>query len=431
MIDVGTGPARARARHPGPLGVDAPGGGGAGPALPRDHLLARRRADERPSRSTPRRRIRQLRRRRSIACSMDADVGARPRLRRVVRRPDRAALRGTPAAARARRSCSPRRLAPALHAGRPRALLRARAAAAGPLFVRRRRGAGAPRSHGGTARLARRDCVLRSARHCASCSAPASPRLMRGGCGCSRACDFARDRAAVDRADARRHRRRRRSTGSVPVDHTREYCGCFRRPRAVTLDRTGHLGTVTQPGDVRRGRGGASSRRAGAEARRRTRATPAGARADAPRSAPSTSPGPLGRPRGRCLDEPALAARLARLRAAVVFAHPHPLHGGTMHTKVVYQGGQGAGARSAAPCCASTSAASAGAPAPFDNGAARSDDFRAALDFMAARYPGAATLGGRHLVRRVDRAHGRRARRSASSTLIGIAPPLHMYDFTP
>ena len=24
-------------------------------------------------------------------------------------------------------------------------------------------------------------------------------------------------------------------------------------------------------------------------------------------------------------------------RAAVVFAHPHPLHGGTMHTKVVYR----------------------------------------------------------------------------------------------
>ncbi|MGQ0732791.1 MAG: hypothetical protein ACT4QD_03945, partial [Acidobacteriota bacterium] len=24
-------------------------------------------------------------------------------------------------------------------------------------------------------------------------------------------------------------------------------------------------------------------------------------------------------------------------RAAAVFAHPHPLHGGTMHTKAVYQ----------------------------------------------------------------------------------------------
>jgi alpha/beta superfamily hydrolase len=32
-------------------------------------------------------------------------------------------------------------------------------------------------------------------------------------------------------------------------------------------------------------------------------------------------------------DEPG-----TRPRAAVVFAHPHPQHGGTMHTKVVYQG---------------------------------------------------------------------------------------------
>ena len=32
------------------------------------------------------------------------------------------------------------------------------------------------------------------------------------------------------------------------------------------------------------------------------------------------------------LDLPATAPR-----AAAVFAHPHPLHGGTMHTKAVYQ----------------------------------------------------------------------------------------------
>src|SRR5262245_45242003 len=29
---------------------------------------------------------------------------------------------------------------------------------------------------------------------------------------------------------------------------------------------------------------------------------------------------------------------VSRLRAAVVFAHPLPTHGGTMHTKVVFQG---------------------------------------------------------------------------------------------
>ena len=40
------------------------------------------------------------------------------------------------------------------------------------------------------------------------------------------------------------------------------------------------------------------------------------------------------------------------------------------------------------------------------------DDFRAALDFMAARYPGRAAVGRRLLVRRVGRADGRRARPS-------------------
>ena len=49
---------------------------------------------------------------------------------------------------------------------------------------------------------------------------------------------------------------------------------------------------------------------------------------------------------------------------------------------------------SAAPCCASTSAASARATASFDEGRGELDDFRAALDFMAARYPGAPLWAG-------------------------------------
>ena len=43
-------------------------------------------------------------------------------------------------------------------------------------------------------------------------------------------------------------------------------------------------------------------------------------------------PGPLG-PLEALLEPPA-----GELRAAVVFAHPLPTHGGTMHTKVVFQG---------------------------------------------------------------------------------------------
>ena len=45
--------------------------------------------------------------------------------------------------------------------------------------------------------------------------------------------------------------------------------------------------------------------------------------------------GPMGRLEA-LLDEPGTDS--TGLRAAVVFAHPHPQQGGTMHTKVVYQG---------------------------------------------------------------------------------------------
>ena len=44
----------------------------------------------------------------------------------------------------------------------------------------------------------------------------------------------------------------------------------------------------------------------------------------------------------------------------------------------------------------------------FDEGEGEKDDFSAALDYMAARYPGRDALGGRIFVRRVGRAGGRR-----------------------
>ena len=45
------------------------------------------------------------------------------------------------------------------------------------------------------------------------------------------------------------------------------------------------------------------------------------------------------------LDLPALRTATGAPRAAVVFAHPHPQYGGTMHTKAVYQGIRAAGIR--------------------------------------------------------------------------------------
>jgi alpha/beta superfamily hydrolase len=73
------------------------------------------------------------------------------------------------------------------------------------------------------------------------------------------------------------------------------------------------------------------------------------------------------------------------VRAAVVFGHPLPIEGGTMHTKAVYRATK-ALARIGCAVPASTSAASAAAKAR-DEGPAEIADFRAALDAMAARYP--------------------------------------------
>jgi uncharacterized protein len=95
--------------------------------------------------------------------------------------------------------------------------------------------------------------------------------------------------------------------------------------------------------------------------------------------------GPAG-PLEAILDDAADPARLQAPKAAVVFAHPHPQYGGTMHTKAVYQGAK---ALSRVGCAVLRFnfrgvGRSAGT---FDNGAGEMADFRAAVDYMATRYP--------------------------------------------
>ena len=75
-------------------------------------------------------------------------------------------------------------------------------------------------------------------------------------------------------------------------------------------------------------------------------------------------------------------------RAAVVFAHPHPQHGGTMHTKAVYQGTKGLG-RIGCAVLRFNFRGVGGSAGTFGDGAGEMDDFRAALDYMAALYPNA------------------------------------------
>jgi uncharacterized protein len=86
-------------------------------------------------------------------------------------------------------------------------------------------------------------------------------------------------------------------------------------------------------------------------------------------------------------------------RAAVVFAHPLPSQGGTMHTKAVFQGAKGLARIGCAvlrfnfrgvgqSAGQSDEGLLRASDAPAGQGRGEMDDYRAALDWMAARYPG-------------------------------------------
>ena len=85
------------------------------------------------------------------------------------------------------------------------------------------------------------------------------------------------------------------------------------------------------------------------------------------------------------LDEPADGR--ATPHAAVVFAHPHPQFGGTMHTKAVFQGAKGL-TRIGCAVLRFNFRGVGRSQGTFDLGDGEKEDFRAALDYMAARYPG-------------------------------------------
>src|ERR687897_1366477 len=135
--------------------------------------------------------------------------------------------------------------------------------------------------------------------------------------------------------------------------------------------------------------------------------------------------GPAGRLEA-LLERPVVPAG-APPRAAVVFAHPHPRHGGTMHTKAVYRATKAL----AGVGCAVLRFNFRGvghSEGTFDNAVGELDDFRAGLDVMASRYRGADLWAagfsfGAYVALTVGALDDR------VSTLIGIAPALHMYDF--
>jgi hypothetical protein len=130
--------------------------------------------------------------------------------------------------------------------------------------------------------------------------------------------------------------------------------------------------------------------------------------------------GPAG-PLEAILDEPD-GEKAASPHAAVVFAHPHPQFGGTMHTKAVFQGAKGLTRIGCAVLRFNFRGVGRSA-GEFDLGDGEKADFRAALDYMAARYPGtrlwaAGFSFGSWVALEVG------AEDDRVETLIGIAPPV-------
>ena len=116
------------------------------------------------------------------------------------------------------------------------------------------------------------------------------------------------------------------------------------------------------------------------------------------------------------------------IRAAVVFGHPHPMHGGTMHTKAVYQGSKGLG-RIGCAILRFNFRGVGGSAGTFDQGAGEVEDFKAALDFMAARYPDAPLwAAGFSFGSWIALETGSQDPRV--SALIGIAPPVKREGYT-
>ena len=132
-------------------------------------------------------------------------------------------------------------------------------------------------------------------------------------------------------------------------------------------------------------------------------------------------PGAIG-PLEALLDVPQGAPR-----AAVVFAHPLPIQGGTMHTKVVFQSAK-ALTRIGCAVLRFNFRGVGRSSGTWDNGRGEMDDYRAAVDFMAGRYPDlemwAAGFSFGSYIAMTAGADDERM-----CTLIGIAPPVDRYEY--
>jgi alpha/beta superfamily hydrolase len=116
-------------------------------------------------------------------------------------------------------------------------------------------------------------------------------------------------------------------------------------------------------------------------------------------------------------------------RAAAVLAHPHPLYGGTMHTRAVYHTAKALSRIGVAVLRFNFRGVGASAGA-HDGGPGEMDDYRAALDFVAAQYPGkplwAAGYSFGSWIAWNTALDDERV-----ELLLGLGLPVNLFDFTP
>jgi alpha/beta superfamily hydrolase len=132
-------------------------------------------------------------------------------------------------------------------------------------------------------------------------------------------------------------------------------------------------------------------------------------------------PGPAG-PLEALLDLPE-----GEPRAVAVFGHPHPLHGGTMHTKALYQAAK-AMPRIGVAALRFNFRGVGSSTGTFDSGPGEKDDFRAALSYVEQRFPdlpiwAAGMSFGSWIALTVG------AEDPRVSLLLAVAPPIDRYDF--
>ena len=124
------------------------------------------------------------------------------------------------------------------------------------------------------------------------------------------------------------------------------------------------------------------------------------------------------------------AKTASNARAIAVLAHPLPTGGGTMHTKALFHAAK-ALSRIDVPVLRFNFRGVGRSAGSFSDGVGEQEDFRAALAFMAARYPDVKRIwcGGMSFGSWVAMTVG--AGDPLVTSLIGIACPVSRYDYSP